>query len=166
MLSTFDRVIPAKSPWVKVAKSGIHGQGLWAAVDIPRGTRLIQYGGEKVTKAESTRRDLLRQKRQERGGDGSVYTYELNQRWDLDGNFSWNPARLANHSCAPNARMENDRGELWLIATRRISAGQEITYDYGFDPDVAVDHPCRCGTPVCAGVIVRKTARKKWRKAK
>jgi hypothetical protein len=127
---------------------------------------MIEYGGEKIPKTEAWRREYLRVRRAKRGGDGSVYIFDLNKRWDLDGRFAWNPARLANHSCSPNARMENDRGRLWLIATRRIRDGEEITFDYAFEPDVAEDHPCRCGASICVGVIVKQRARHKWRKSK
>jgi len=40
--------------WVR--KSPIAGLGLFAAQDINRGTRILPYIGEKISKAESTRR--------------------------------------------------------------------------------------------------------------
>ena len=39
-----------------VRKSGIHHKGVFASTDIPEGTRIIEYTGDKITKAESDRR--------------------------------------------------------------------------------------------------------------
>ena len=38
---------------VRAARSGIHGRGVYARVAIPDGTRIIEYTGERITKAES-----------------------------------------------------------------------------------------------------------------
>ena len=72
-----------------------------------------------------------------------------------------NVARLINHSCAPNCRIEVVRGRVWITARRDIPAGAELTFDYGFAfPDWAL-HPCRCGSPRCPGFIVASAQR--WR---
>ena len=44
------------SKWAEVRESGIHQKGLFARCDIPEGTRIIEYVGEKIIKAESERR--------------------------------------------------------------------------------------------------------------
>lgn len=58
-----------------------------------------------------------------------------------------------NHSCSPNARVNWE--DLSLVASREISVGEEITFDYlTSDFDETDDHfNCRCGAPVCRGVI-------------
>ena len=84
---------PAASSWIRADNSAIHGRGVYARVSIPRGTRIIEYTGERITKAESRRREKLRLARQCRGGDGSVYIFELNLRYDLDGRMRGNVAR-------------------------------------------------------------------------
>jgi len=43
-------------PLVRVGTSPIDRQGLFAATDIPRGTRIVEYLGEKISKDESARR--------------------------------------------------------------------------------------------------------------
>jgi SET domain-containing protein len=149
------------SPWVKRGRSPIHGRGLYARCDIPEGTRIIEYVGEKITKAESDRRDERRRARQEQGEDGCVYFFELNARYDIDGEVGWNTARFINHACEPNCEPQNLRGHIWIVALRDIPAGEELRYDYGFDFENWRDHPCRCGAKDCVGFIVKKSQR--WR---
>ena len=145
------------SPWARVRRSKIHGRGVIASKDIPSGTRIIEYQGERITKAESERRDEARAARAAKGGDGCVYIFEINKRYDLDGHMAWNTARLLNHSCAPNCESANFRGHIWLVARRDIVKGEELTFDYGFDVENWRDHPCRCGSHKCVGDIVAKS---------
>jgi uncharacterized protein len=149
------------SPWIRADRSGIHGAGVFARRAIPDGTRIVEYTGEKITKAESRRREAQRLRRQERGGDDCVYIFELNRRNDLDGRRRGNVARLINHSCAPNCRAEVIRGRIWIIARREIAAGEELTFDYGYGFAEWSKHPCRCGARRCAGFIVN--AAQRWR---
>ncbi len=146
---------------VRLGRSPLHGQGLFARAPIARGTRIIEYVGERITKAEAERREVQRLARLAAGGDGNVYIFELNQRHDLDGRVRWNPARRINHSCAPNCEVQVVRGRIWIVALRALAPGEELTYDYSFDYDAWRDHPCRCGAKECAGYIVAKAQR--WR---
>jgi len=152
---------PAASPWIECRDSVIHGQGVCAARDIPDGTRIIEYTGERITKVVAEQREQERLARQRAGGDDCVYIFILNQRHDLDGRTSDNIARLINHSCAPNCRAETIRGHIWIIARRDIAAGEELTFDYGFPYKEWQKHPCRCGAPRCLGYIVNNDQR--WR---
>lgn len=147
--------------WVRHGDSAIHGRGVYARTTIPDGTRVIEYTGERITKAESQRRELQRRERLRRGGDGSVYIFDLNARQDLDGRTRRNVARLINHSCAPNCRIEVIGGRVWVVARREIPAGAELTFDYGFSFTEWRLHPCRCGMARCAGFIVG--AAQRWR---
>ncbi len=144
----------APSRWISHGASSIHGRGVRARVLIPAGTRVVEYTGERITKAEADRREKLRLARGRRGGDDCVYIFELNARHDLDGRTRRNVARLINHSCAPNCRAETIRGRIWIIARREIPSGEELTFDYGFALKEWRLHPCRCGSPKCAGYIV------------
>lgn len=151
----------AALPWIHAGASGIHGHGVHARVAIPDGTRIIEYTGERITKAEARRREARRLARQVRGGDGCVYIFELNRRHDLDGRKSRGVARLINHSCQPNCTAEKIRGHIWIVAKREIPAGAEVTFDYGYGFKEWPLHPCRCGAPRCAGFIVNASQR--WR---
>jgi uncharacterized protein len=147
--------------WITQRHSAIHGRGVYARRAISDGTRIVEYSGERITKAEAVRREAQRLARQRRGGDGSVYVFALNRRHDIDGRRRQNVARLINHSCAPNCRVETTRGRIWIVARRDISAGEELTFDYGFSFKEWRQHPCHCGAPRCAGFIVAKDQR--WR---
>ena len=68
-------------------------------------------------------------------------------------------ARFVNHSCAPNSRMEkwtvNGKPRMALFAgDRGIMTGDELTYDYNFDPYSQKNvQECRCGAATCRGVL-------------
>jgi histone-lysine N-methyltransferase ASH1L len=68
-------------------------------------------------------------------------------------------ARFVNHSCEPNCRMVK-----WIVAGKPrmalfagdnpIMSGEELTYDYNFDPFSAKNvQECRCGAETCRGVL-------------
>ena len=150
-----------RAAWAKVRGSKIHGRGMFASKEIPKGTRVIEYVGERITKAEGWRRELARQERAKRGGDGCIYIFELNSKVDIDGSVLWNTARYINHSCDPNCESQVLRGRVWLVAIRNIKPGEELSYDYYYDYDHYHEHPCRCGADDCAGYIVKAPVR--WR---
>lgn len=155
------RARPKISSSVRLARSGLHGYGLFARDFIPRGEKIIEYVGERITKAEAQRREDQRLARRAAGGHGCVYIFELNQRHDLDGDVAWNLARRINHSCGPNCETQSDRGRIWVVARRDIAADEELTYDYGFPYSEWREHPCRCGAKECVGFIVNTGQR--WR---
>ena len=82
----------AETEWITFRASPIHGTGGFARREIPAGTRLLEYLGEKIDKAESLRR------------------------------------------C--------------------VAAGEELTFNYGFDLVDYKDHPCQCGAANCVGFMV------------
>ena len=91
-----------------------------------------------------------------------IYLFSLNNRYDLDGNVSWNTARLINHSCLNNCDYDGKGLKLWIIAIKDIKKGEEITCDYGFGYDADYKQfPCKCGSINCVGYIVREASR--WR---
>ena len=148
----------------EVRESAIHGRGLYATADIAAGAAIIQYLGEKITKAESNRRALEWEERARESGDGLVYNFELDDEWDLDGLVGDNPARYINHSCDGNCEAINDDNEIWITARRAIKKGEELLYDYGYDMEHFLDHPCKCGSDNCIGYIVREEQRRKVKK--
>jgi len=149
-------------PTLGLRRSGLHGVGVFARDFIPQGERVLEYIGERITKAEAARREERRQARAAAGAtDACVYIFELNRTFDLDGDVPGNPARRINHSCAPNCEAQSDGRRVWIVAARDIAPDEEITFDYGFRLSDARRHPCRCGAPECAGFIVAKSQR--WR---
>ncbi len=145
----------------KVSDSSIHQRGLFAAAKIKEGADIIQYVGEKISKKESSRRALEWEENARVKGEGLVYIFELDDDWDIDGQVGENPARYINHSCDGNCEAVNCEGEIWISALRDIDPGEELLYDYGYDMEHFLDHPCRCGSKNCIGYIVREDQRHK-----
>ncbi|HAY99825.1 MAG TPA: SET domain-containing protein-lysine N-methyltransferase [Opitutae bacterium] len=148
----------------KVKNSKIHGRGLYATADIEEETQIIQYVGEKITKKESTKRALEWEEQARETGEGLVYIFELDDTYDIDGRLGENPARYMNHSCDGNCEAINYDGEIWIVARKDIKKGEELVYDYGYDMEHFLDHPCLCGADNCIGYIVREDQRKKVKK--
>ena len=145
------------SPFISVKRSSIHSKGVFAKKDIPKGTAIIEYVGKKITKKESSiLSDLVLLDHKENPSKGAVYIFELNKKYDIDGNVRYNTARLINHSCNPNAEALNDNGKIIIFAKKNITKGDEITYNYGYDIDHYEEHPCRCGSKNCVGYIVKE----------
>jgi len=148
----------------KVKTSTIHGRGLYATTGIEKETNIIQYVGEKITKKESTKRALEWEEQARETGEGLVYIFELDDKYDIDGRLGDNPARYMNHSCDGNCEAINFDGEIWIVALKDIKKGEELVYDYGYDMEHFLDHPCKCGSKNCIGYIVREDQRAKVKK--
>jgi len=149
-----------KTLWI-IGSSRIHDNGIFAARDIPVETRVIEYIGEKITKAEANRRGLALLESSKIAGGGIVYIFQLNKRYDIDGNVPENIARLINHSCDPSCEARIIKGRIWIVSIREIEKGEELTYDYHYDLEHFLDHPCKCGSENCLGYIVGSDSRKK-----
>lgn len=102
------------NPLACVARSSIHGRGLFARTDIPRDEYIGTYEGK------TTRKD----------GMHVLWLWnEKRERWEgIDGN---NEMRFLNHSDTPNADWWGDE----LYAIRDIVEGEEITFDYGWNDE-------------------------------
>lgn len=136
----------------KARKSKIHGTGLFATEDVPKGEKIIEYTGEKISKTEAVRRY------EEQAEKGAIYLFDLNKRYDIDGASQGNDAKFANHSCSPNAETIIEGGHIWIHAKRDIAKGEEILYDYNFPLFDHEKRPCRCGADNCRGWIISKSA--------
>jgi uncharacterized protein len=139
---------------ITVRKSNISGRGVYAKRNIPKGTKVIEYIGKKLTKAQAEKLEDDR------------YLFELNKRHDIDGNYSWNTAGFINHACTPNCEPENIRGRIWIISLHDIKKGEELSYNYGYTLENFEEHPCNCGTTNCVGYILAEEHWKKVRKRK
>ena len=148
----------------EVRKSAIHGNGVFACAPIKNGEFIIEYLGEKVDKEESNKRGLEYEALAHKTGCGCVYIFELDDEFDIDGNFDYNDAKFINHACRTNCEAINDGGSIKFYATRDIEVGEEILYNYGYAFEHFLDHPCKCGFPECVGYIVAVEDRPKLRK--
>ena len=146
----------------KIKKSDIDkkGRGLYATKDIKEDAKLIDYKGKLITKKqteESVKYDNSK----------PIYLFTLNKKYDLDGDFEYNTARLINHSCNPNCEVSGTGLKVWVYAIKDIKKDEELTYDYGFGFDEGYkDFPCKCRSKNCVGYIVRSESRWRIKKAK
>ena len=151
----------------KLKKSKIHGIGVVASQDIKKNTKIIQYIGEKINKKEGDRRSAERIKKYlNKKNEGSVYIFELNNKFDIDGSPLYNKARYINHSCNPNCEVDIIDNQIWIISIKKIKKGEELNYDYGypFDKDDYKDHICKCRSKKCIGYIISQDDWSKYKK--
>jgi SET domain-containing protein len=143
------------NPYLVLRRSRIHGRGVYARKDIKKGTRLIQYTGEKITNAEADRRYD-----DESMSKHHTFLFILNKRWCIDASRGGNIARFINHKCDPNCVAWIEGNEIWIDALKDIKKGEELGYEYEYDflPGYTVEdlefYGCRCGSPKCRGTIV------------
>ena len=133
-----------KTETIEFRDSGIHGMGGFALCKIKKGAALIEYVGDRITKAEAALRVAA----------DNPFVFCLDDEFDVDGDVTWNPARFLNHSCEPNAEAEIFGDQIWIMALRTIQPGEEITFNYSYDLENYEEHPCQCGTAKCVGYMV------------
>ena len=127
---------------LEVRQSRIHRWGLYAGEFIPKRRKVIEYTGERISRAETKRRS--------RGALNYLFT--LNSYWCVDGNVGGSGAQYINHSCDPNCWAWIYKGHILYMSARDIQIGEELTIDYHFDKDVE-KVPCKCGAAACRGTI-------------
>ena len=97
----------------KVKKSKIDNFGLYASKDIKKGTRVIEYKGKVITRREAEENPKY-------DNGKAIYLFNINKRYDLDGDFKFNTARLINHSCDPNCEVTGTGLKVWVHAIKDI----------------------------------------------
>jgi uncharacterized protein len=116
-------------------KKSSAGLGLFAGEIINKGTKIIEYIGEKITADEANKR-------------GGKYLFEINSRWTIDGTSRKNTARYINHACDPNCEARIISGKIFIFAKKNIAPGEELTYDYGeeYVDEHIKPFGCRCAS--------------------
>lgn len=142
--------------FVRVGQSLIDGTGVFAKRIIPKGTRIIEYAGERVPLA-----NLLVEMAE--GKPASVYTFRLTEGTVIDGARNGNDARFINHSCEPNCEAYAFDERMYIYAMREIVRGEELSFDYqltsaikGTNKKANTEeaYACRCGSPNCRGTML------------
>jgi uncharacterized protein len=147
---------PEKSgPRVEVRSSPLHGLGVFAAQRIVRGTRIIEYLGERVSHAEADRRYQHKD-----AADNHTFLFIVDARTVIDAGVDGNEARFVNHACEPNCESVIENRRVFIDAIRTIEPGEELTYDYQIQrdaddpPDVDAIFACHCGAAGCRGTML------------
>jgi SET domain-containing protein len=155
---------PAARPMFEVRHSPIHGHGVFALRRIRKGTRVIEYLGDRITHEEADTRY------EDKGPDDNhTFLFTVNAKIVIDAGVGGNEARYINHACDPNCESTTIDKRVFIEAVRTIPKGEELAYDYQIqrDPDDAPDvdevFACRCGAENCRGSMLepRKKPRKK-----
>jgi SET domain-containing protein len=123
--------------------SQIHRLGVYAGEPIPKGRKIIEYTGERISRRETKRR-----------ADSRLFNYlfTLDKYWTIDGGAGGSGAEYINHSCDPNVFARVTNGHILYLAKRDIRQGEELTIDYHF-PKEDEKVPCLCGAAQCRGTI-------------
>ena len=131
--------------------------GAFAMKRIPARTRLIEYAGERITAAESDRRDPDRPDARHH-----TFLFAIDDDVVIDAAVDGNDARFINHSCDPNCDAVIVDGRIWIDTIRDVAAGEELAYDYEYSleerhtPARKRQYPCNCGSAKCRGTILRR----------
>ncbi|HWQ53239.1 MAG TPA: SET domain-containing protein-lysine N-methyltransferase [Bryobacteraceae bacterium] len=136
---------------LRIGQSAIHRWGVYAEEPIPPRRKVIEYTGERISRAETKKR----------GQGPRTYLFTLDDYWTIDGLVGGSGAEIINHSCNPNLYSCVIKGHILYYSKRDIAPGEELTVDYRFS-DKVERVPCRCGSEQCRGTInlPRKNGRK------
>jgi len=139
----------------RVRRSGIHGRGVFAARQIRKGTRIIEYVGERIASSVGDSRYPI---------NGQIpyhtFLFSVNKRTCIDAGVNGNEARFINHSCDPNCEAVDEEGRIFIEAIRTIQPGEELSYDYhlsGPTPRTRAERApfvCLCGASNCRGTML------------
>lgn len=147
-------------PGLIIRSSSIHAAGCYTMRRIRKGTPVVEYDGPRFSKDEAD----------ERYKDRFItYLFSTGKGGEVIDGFG--TAMFINHSCDPNCETENLDGRIWVVATRDISPGEELTYEYNLHDSDDDDADCYCGAPKCRGTMfsedeVKRRAKKARRKAR
>lgn len=153
-------------PLYVVRNSRIHGRGVFALRYIRKGTRIVEYTGERISNDEADRRyDDTRMKRHH------TFLFTLDRRTVIDGavKAGGGDASYINHSCDPNCEAVITGKKIFIQALRGIEPGTELAYDYQYertgknDGELEKFYFCECGSDNCRGSIMKPATKKRAR---
>lgn len=140
-----------------IRSSTIHAAGCYTTRFLPKGSRVLEYDGPRLSKDEADQRY-----------ENSPLTYLFGIGSGdvvIDGHSM---AMFLNHSCDPNCETDEEAGRIWIHSIRDIQPGEELTYDYNLYDGEDEEGFCSCGALACRGSMfspVEIARREKARKA-
>lgn len=151
---------------IKIARSGVHGKGVYATRTIRKGTRIIEYTGARIPWKEAQERPPADPKNPYHTFYFSVDDGDI----VIDAGTGGNSARWINHSCDPNCETIEEDGRMYVHAIRTIRAGDELFYDYKLVPaerrtkKLEKEFACYCGSAKCRGTMLEPLNKKRTRR--
>ena len=153
---------PVTQKYFELRQSPIQGTGAFAVRKIRKGTRIVEYTGERISHEEASRRY-----NDEAMKRHHTFLFTLDEKICIDGKRKGNEAAFINHSCEPNCEAVIDDDRIFIEALQTIQPGEELFYDYSYELDQEPDeedfarYRCRCGTKSCRGSILKMKLKKK-----
>jgi SET domain-containing protein len=139
-----------------IRSSDIHAAGCYTTTPIPKGRRVAEYTGPRLSKEQA-----------DKAYEKSPITYLFGLGTGeivIDGHCM---AMFINHSCDANCETSEIRGRVWIKSIRPIAAGEEITYDYCLYDGGDDEAICNCGAKKCRGTMYsREEIQRRKRAAK
>lgn len=152
-------MVPKTQPFsarrIQTRRSGVHGKGVFALVDLAEGETLIEYVGEVISWPEAQSRHP-----HDPAHPNHTFYFHVDEERVIDALYGGNSSRWINHACAPNCEAEEEKGRVFIKALRNIPAGEELNYDYGLMIDerytakLKAQYPCWCGSTNCRGTLL------------
>jgi hypothetical protein len=137
-------------PALKVRSSGVHGRGVYAGEFIPKGTRIIEYTGQRVPDGDTPDEE----------DNPHTFIFGLTNGEVINAEIGGNEARWINHCCDPNCEAIEKNDRIFIHAIRDIQPGEELSYDYALEIDEPVNrkskklYECVCGSADCRGTML------------
>ena len=150
------KIANMESRFFDVRQSGIQGKGAFANAKIRKGQRIIEYVGERISNDEADARyDESSMRRHH------TFLFTVTSRTVVDGAINGNESIYINHSCDPNCEATIEDRRIFIEAVRTIHPGEELVYDYQYEPtgeddeEMARFYKCLCGAVNCRGSIMK-----------
>jgi SET domain-containing protein len=126
-----------------IRSSSLHGAGVYTTAPLAQGTRVLEYTGPRLTTHEAE--GLY-------AGSEVTYLFGMDDGKTVIDGFGM--AAFVNHSCSPNCETDEMDDRVWIVASRDIAAGEELTYDYNiYDAEPGESSFCYCGAVDCRGTM-------------
>jgi uncharacterized protein len=139
-----------RARWIEVSESGVHGRGVYARQLIPRGTRIIEYTGKRVSWENAPNEE----------NSPHTFNFGLESGEVINPEIGGNEARWINHCCDPNCEAVEEDNRIFICAIRNIEPGEELFYDYAMEIDEPIteeskkEFACQCRSPKCRGTML------------
>jgi uncharacterized protein len=135
---------------IAVRDSIVHGRGVYAMQEIPKGARIIEYTGQRVSWENAPNDE----------NDPHTFNFGLENGKVINPEIGGNDARWINHSCDPNCEAVEEDDRIFIDAIRDIEPGEELFYDYALEIDEPITQEskkkfaCHCRSSKCRGTML------------